>query len=388
MIKDRPQKSKMLRYVVSKGWFPQLEVLVTPQIPTSSKDKHLTDIDLLAFVVDEIKGYRRILIDCKTRQSDSAINRAIWLKGLMLQEDAERGICILKKKFIERDHRIHAANLGVILLTEEEIDTYSNATGVIRDEPIACMADIENWENYYQSFKRNYALAAALDFHKTGFWLCGDSGEAARKVIALGLQLSGELSPDKKEHVAVVGDLLSLFIHATSVVVSRIFTGYLHPERKQDLADALLLLLYGGRDAYEFRNKLQKLVRSKYESDGELPDLTLPEWDRFLNLVRSGLDAPLEFAITPLIIREIAFSQLASENNYNYVERKCNEYRHILKYSIMGAEYFIKATRMPHEFLSFYKERLMSSIKKQKGEENSKDATYSLRRKESDKLFE
>ena len=55
-------------------------------------------------------------------------------------------------------------------------------------------------------------------------------------------------------HVAVVGDLLALFLHALGRIVTRLFSSYLQPNKREDLAEAFLFLVYGGRSSYEFIN--------------------------------------------------------------------------------------------------------------------------------------
>ncbi len=98
MIKDRAQKATALRYIVAKRWFPQLEIDVLPKISTSTKNKLITDIDVLGSVPDEFLGYRAFLFDCKSGKNESPINRTLWLRGLMDRVHATRGLLILSDK--------------------------------------------------------------------------------------------------------------------------------------------------------------------------------------------------------------------------------------------------------------------------------------------------
>jgi len=123
MIKDRALKATALQYLVSKRYFPQLEVVVLPQVATgtsaSKKGSPLTDVDVLGLIPDDFDTYRSLLIDCKTLKSQSPVARAFWLRGLMDELDAKRGICVLHGEKVESDHRISASPLGVLLITEQ-----------------------------------------------------------------------------------------------------------------------------------------------------------------------------------------------------------------------------------------------------------------------------
>lgn len=87
-----------------------------------------------------------------------------------------------------------------------------------------------------------------------------DATEACRHTIAMARQLSGELDPAKPEHLAVVGDLLALFTHSLGEMVPKIFSRYLQPKNKAELSEALMTLFYGGRDLYQHRNPVKKIV--------------------------------------------------------------------------------------------------------------------------------
>ncbi|RKZ85343.1 MAG: hypothetical protein DRR19_16530 [Candidatus Parabeggiatoa sp. nov. 1] len=129
MIKDRAQKASALRYIVAKRWFPQLEIDVLPKIATTTKNKLITDIDVLGSVPDEFLGYRAFLFDCKSGQRESPINRTLWLRGLMDRVHAARGLLICRsQKDIERDHRISAAELDISIVKEGEFGILANAT--------------------------------------------------------------------------------------------------------------------------------------------------------------------------------------------------------------------------------------------------------------------
>ena len=356
MIRDRRQKADVLRYLVAKRWFPQLELEVLPATATSKENFLVTDIDVLGSIPDELEGFRTCLFDCKTGRRESPISRALWLRGLMDRVRAERGFCLLDKN-VERDHRLTAADLKVMLLTEQEFPAFARATDGIWRNGDSHLAEITNWERYFELHKQFPGLAQAIKFSRSEFWTSETAGEACRRSIACLKTIRSELDPAKSVHVAVVGDLLALFLHALSRVVSRLFSSYLQLEKREDLAEALLFLVYGGRNSYEFVNSLHNLIRRSRLGDAEpIDDLTLPEWGRLVQLVRQMLDAPRQALHAPLIAREVAWTYLTPQRNDapdrrpHYAAFLAIDSPQAAKFCFFAAEYLLKAARLPPEF--------------------------------------
>lgn len=350
MIQDRAQKAQALRYVVSKRWFPQLEVNVLPKVATASANRPLTDIDVMGLIPDEFDGFRSLLIDCKTKKSESPIARALWQRGLMDQLSATRGICIFRKSRIEPDHRYTAAQLGVLLLTEREFEIYVKATGNQRLRVAAHVANVDLWQKFQDIPLQFPALLLAIQYSMSGHWMNRNDSEACRKALTCATRLSKELDPAKPQHVAVVADLVALFMQSLAKITVQVFASYLQPDFRRELSDALLVLLYGGRESYDRLNKLQKLVRSP-EPDVNR-ELALPEWDLFLQLIRNCLEAPVEVSKSPLLLREMAWSYLAETADLQFLRTLALESPQGAKLSLLGAEYVCKAARLPPEFAS------------------------------------
>jgi hypothetical protein len=360
MLQDRPQKKKALRYTVSKNWFPQLELNVSTYLTIGRESLNITDVDVFASIPDDFIGYRNFLIDCKTGPNESPIGRALWQIGLMERLRADRGMCILRKERIETDHRYTAAQLRITLLSENEFDEYARATSPRYDKPLGILADIDAWELFFSIPSRFKRLAPAINFSKSGYWMANDEAEACRKTLLLVRELRPELDPEKREHVAIVGDIAALFMHSLAIIVSKIFSGYLQPKRREDLSEALLLLLYGGRDSYEQRNRLKKMFAEHRGIETGGKDLSLPEWDRFVQLVRQALDAPFEVNKAPLILREIAWEYLTKST-----EREFGQYLATLspqgaRFSVLGLDYICKASKLPPEFSQILGDELLS----------------------------
>ena len=90
-----------------------------------------------------------------------------------------------------------------------------------------------------------------------------------------------------------------------------IFKAYLHPKNQVDLDEAVKMIIYGGRESYAHRNSLYKRLKQQNGAHAAIEELSLPEWERFIKLIRQLLDAPVDVARVPLILREVGFSQIS-----------------------------------------------------------------------------
>lgn len=361
MIKDRDQKQKALKLSVANRWFPQLEVDVHPGRALRERAPVVTDLDVFSSIPDQFKGFRSVVFDCKTRAKESPVNRALWLAGILERLKADQGFCILKKEDIQLDHCLMATRLNVVLLTEDEFDVYARLTCSRYDSHLGNVAEMDAWEQFFAIPVRFPKLEPGLQFIRSGFWMLDDSAEACRKSIACLKSLHPEMDPSKPEHIAVFLELCAVFAHSLAVVVCQIFKSYLLPSNPADLADALLVMLYGGRDAYEHRNELFKLVRGKV-GEQTAPDLSLPEWERFLQLVRQCLDAPFELQNTPLILREAGFSVLRGDAAKMFGKTLCAESPQGAKFALLIPTYLGKAAKLPPEFAKAADDTLLPLI--------------------------
>jgi len=347
MIKDRRQKADALNYIVSRLWFPQLELEICPSSATSYKNKSITDIDVLAMVTDDFLGYRSFIIDCKTRKNESPINRALWLRGLMDRFGAERGMCIIKKN-IERDHRITAMELGIQLLHEDDFINYTNTCKGKIDTSKSCLANIDNWDKFSDLEKIHLQLEPAIKFSKATYWSCQSSADAVRRSIAALMQVKKELDPEKNDHIAITIDITSLFLLALNRMSMKIFTSFFQPKNKEDLEHPLLMLIYGGRETYRLLNHYRKMVRVGTETVKD--DLKPPEWNKFIQLTRHILDDPLESLKAPVLLREIAMAYLSNQQDLSFAKELIKTHPQTAKFALLSVEYLTRASGLPTDF--------------------------------------
>lgn len=361
MIKDRDQKRKSLRLAIANRWFPQLEVDVEVGKAVSEKTLLVTDLDVLASIPDEFKGFRSVVFDCKTGAKESPVNRALWVAGVLKRLEADQGICILKKDTIELDHRLMATRLNVILLAENEFDLYASATSKGYAGALGFVSEMDVWEQFFDIPSQYSNLKPGLHFLRSTFWMIDDAAEACRRTLAALRSLHPEMDPSKPEHFAVFFDFSALFARSLAAVVCQIFKAYLHPASQGDLSEALLVMLYGGREAYQHRNDLFKLVKAKNPEQHPV-DLSLPEWERFLQLARQLLDAPSDVQHVPLILREAGFSLLRGNQPSAFGKVLAAEKPQAARFAVLIANYLAKAAKLPPEFGTSADNTLLSLV--------------------------
>lgn len=349
-MKDRDQKAKALRLAVANRWLPQLEVDVEPGRAVAKGTRLVTDLDVLAEVPDIFCGFRSVVFDCKTKAKESPVNRALWLSGLLKRLNGSHGFCVLKRPAIEIDHRLFAEGIGVTILTEDEFDLYAKTTcPSYCKEGTSHVGKIDEWDSFFTEIAKFPPLAGGLAYLRSEYWMEPTAADACRKTLAVLRRLHPEFDPAKRSHVAMFFDFAALFARALALIASQIFKAHLHPAAQAELSEALLVMLYGGREAYEHRNELYRLVGSKGQGEATA-DLTLPLWDAFLQLTRQILDAPIEAQRAPLILREVGFAYLADDSEMAFAKTLSNESPHAARFALLIASYLARATRLPPEF--------------------------------------
>jgi hypothetical protein len=350
MLQDRDQKQKALTLSLANRWFPQLEVDVQPTRAVREKAPTVTDLDVFSSIPDQFNGYRTVIFDCKTKARESAINRALWMSGLLERLRADQGICVLKKDAIELDHRLFATRLKVILLAEDEFDLYARATTQNYSMKVGNVAEMVAWEQFFEIPTKFARLGPGVHFTRSYYWMIDDPAEACRKTLSQVRAIHPELDPARPEHLALFLDLCALFARSLAIAVCHMFKAYLHPANQADLSEALLVMLYGGREAYEYRNELYKRFKAHPQDHAVAVDLSLPEWDRFLQLTRQLLDAPTEAQKVPLILREVGFSFLCADTVRAFAKTLCAESPQAARFSLLVVDYLSKAGKLPPEF--------------------------------------
>ena len=355
MIKDRALKFKLLKYFVSRKWYPQVEVQVFNREGASSTPKLITDVDVLALYPD-IDGYLTpFLGDCKTLKGQSPIARALWLRGLMDFSGGKKGIVLLERP-IENDHKLAATEMGVSLLSNIEFDTYAKCTSSAFASINSALCVPEAWEEYFNLFKNFPKLKPIQNLGNNDFWSYDSPSVRLRQTITTLRSCKPELNPAHATHIAVVADICSFFAVAFNMVVCKIFYQYLHPSNKEQLDRGLKAILWGGNENYNFYNRLRQKVVG---AEGE--DLALPCWNTYMELVRTCLERPIATSICPNILKELAFEQfIGAEWSSTYIEELIRSDPYAFTFSLRIVDYVCKAAALPPEFQKTIEELLIA----------------------------
>lgn len=365
-IKDRDQKEAALQFCLSRDWFPQVEVDIYPTRQVSRRASAQTDVDVFALIPASFGGYSRHIFDCKTKAKESPINRVFWMHGLMKQLGAQTGTCILKKESIEIDHRLTAFDLGISLVGEAEFPEWGAGLGGSKGAPCEFFSFAEkfdSWEDLLTSDRRNLNLSNAVLFLRSGFWQVKDDAEAARKCIFLLKSIRGEIDPSKPEQLALTIYLAALFSSAAASLAHRLFSVFVLPKDETVYEDALRVSLYGGRDAYEQRSALYRLlVKARGHEDPEA--LGVPGWEHFSKVIRQMMESPIEATYSAHILQEASFAVLGSHKKLSSprVSKIARTRKRSAQYALNLSSYLFKATKLPAEVDAAVSELLLDLI--------------------------
>ncbi|MEB2400842.1 MAG: hypothetical protein OZ927_15000 [Alcaligenaceae bacterium] len=352
MLKDRAQKASALRLAVRKRWLPQLEVEVEPSQRIDKNKFLLTDVDVLAIASSPLGMHSKFVFDCKSGARESAISRAFWLHGVIARTRSTRGFVILNDRVgISRDHRISASDLGVTLLHESEMDAFAAGLDSSIAPIDACAASIEAWEEFLNIKSKYPRLAEYFEFSRSTYWMEKGAGDQCRKLVGKLRRIRTEIDPAKREHLAVFGDALCLFLHAVSEMSIDLFMLLLRPSSRDEYTDALLAILYGGYDNLEVAQKIRRIALGAEEDDAVS---IFPDLPRFEHLIHEIVQAPLQALPAALLARELSFRNLIGSPESITSREITVEYPYASKFIYLASSYLTKALRLPPEFAELY----------------------------------
>lgn len=359
MMNDRMFKISLVKYFLKRRWYPQMEVFILCDQNISSTNKQITDIDVLGLCPNTSGKLDEILGDCKTLKNQSPINRILWLKGLLDLTNSKLGIILLTKN-IEKDHKLVADKLGISILSDTDFSKFVGVTTSQLDTFCSALEKVELWEKR-ATIKNSYPnVSSLIDFASVGFWNEKSSGARLRKIISSVLKLKNELNPEKDLHIHLLLDAVSMFAISINDLVCTIFNQLLIPNNINELDSDLKLMIWDGRDTYDYMNSIRKKLPTGATPD--FTDLSLPEWPKFIELIRSCLDEPYSTNKVPLILKELGFeylSDIETRDSFDFTKKLLIETPQAARFAIQMIDYFCSATKLPPEFKDIAIKRLM-----------------------------
>lgn len=308
MIKDAAQKQKAVRYCVAQGYVPYMECLVRYAADTADKPADITDVDVLGLRPAAEQDARSLIFDCKTLAKTSAVGRALWAAGLLKLVDADEAFVILAKAAPE-GHRLAARRIGVHLFAEKLFDEYGLASSPEYCEGLTYLDNLKAWDAVWELRNQSPRLAPLIEYLSGDAAFERNHAAGFRSLLGRLKTAEGEFDVSKPVHRALYGMVVCQAIVFLSGVVrdfNAIFESAMQLEQFQL---SLRNFIWGGRESYELRRRLhQSLQAGRQEEGGEFH---LPGWERFLEVVRSLLDAPFLAGVAALPVKDIAFRELS-----------------------------------------------------------------------------
>lgn len=378
---DIEQKLMLMQLLWAWEYMPHLEVKLSHPEGSLPQRYELTDVDVFGVGITPDFSPEIIVGDCKTLKSVSAINRAFWLKGVMEYLKAKRGYLILRTRgAITEDHKLGAKSIGITLMSENEFQVFHSK--LLRKQFPLGMRLFQ--ESSWQYFEQNIASIGAAkrlnEYRKYQYWLDTPS-RALRYCLFETREINETIDPRQKLQRALVLDMLTLFSVAFMNMVCHLFHIYLVPEKKDELDSYLKAYVYGGRETYNQINRLRRELQSLanyYSNDNRdsFGDLSLPEWDRFLQLFRTVVEEPAYFREVPRFLRFILFERLLyNDGQIPIREALPSISTYTVKFAIDLSDYFLRATKLHDKLWRSISDLMLSALVEIQGNEQDTTAT-------------
>jgi hypothetical protein len=310
MIKDSLQKQKAIRYCVSSGLIPYPEVVVKYAVDVAEFVSDISDIDVLGIKPAGEHAEKLVMFDCKTQAKISSINRALWAAGLRELVGGDEVFVILNKAAPE-GHRLAANSIGVRLFSERLFDNFGSSTSVNYLPNISYLEEMTAWEELSSIKDRFKGLSPLLVYLLNEAPLERSSAEGFRTLLSRLKQVAGEFDVSKPTHRCLYWFAISQSIVFLSGIARDFHNVYDPAGAKDAFASALRYFIWGGRDGYALREKLHRVLQASKGTD-ETTAFELPGWDKFVELMRGFMDAPLLVGSAALPIKDLGFRELCA----------------------------------------------------------------------------
>lgn len=361
MIKDRNLKEMLYRHFRAQGWMAQIEVPIATEKGVSKNAPQVTDIDVLGIRSSGELKWQLVIGDCKTRRKESPVNRVLWVRGLQEAMKAASSIVLLKREAntsIKRDHKLFADNLGVLLIEEDEFGAYDRAIiypagSAGHGESIDAIDALRN--DIGSKFP---ALKEFTQWVMCDAWATIDHAILLRRILGRMRDVRGELDPRRNDHLALILEAASAFGIPFATLVGNVFRGHLKPDQRTLLEDAVRIIVWGGREQYDFFNALRKQLIAAKGRDPE-EKLALPKWDDFLELLRNYLEAPHLAFKTPQLLRNVGIGVATGESTAALARI---DDRMLLHLALRLTIYVCRAAELPADTVEIVKKIFTSRI--------------------------
>lgn len=305
--KDNTAKEAALKFCISSGSVPFLEVDVQTGLEFSATPKLLTDIDVLGVHIRDDGTHSRTIFDCKST-GGPAFARALWLSGLMTFVGVDEGM-ILMGKPAERAHMLAAQKLNVRLFGSNSFERYALASdpefGTLRSYP----GTLENWLRLFDALTKSPAIGGIYRAIQQEVPLTQDPARSFRRLISRALEFKGELNPDKPLHMATFVELVTSTSMLVGMIVGQLRNLIDLSDGEKEFTTMLRYYLWGGHEGVTTLRRMYELMGAAgRESEAET---SLVAWPQLVQLTRGLLEAPTLIRNSTIALRELSLRYVA-----------------------------------------------------------------------------
>lgn len=348
--KDIHQKAKAIRYCISNGILPYLEVIVENVREISDIKTVITDLDVLGVEFSRRGIIKRTLFDCKTVNKMSAINRSFWASGIMSFTGCSESYVILSKKASEA-HRVSAKTLNVHLFQEQDFDSYAASANINFLDTHSYYHDINNWIAYYKIFENSSQNIKDIgEFINNKLPVEDDFAKALRELVGIIRANRGELDPSKEKHMAIYCSFILSFILVMTPISAQLADVHETDCSQATYEKILRYYVWGGRESYVQRRTLKNAIQ--LASGNKEGELELPGWEDFVQVSRSFIDAPSELRSSLLPCRGLSLRYVSEQKQLmdQDLTKRLTASNRTKQFLMAASSYLYKATGLPKDF--------------------------------------
>ena len=350
-MKDRPQKKLALKYCAAQRIIPFLEVLVRSQTGLEDVPFNITDIDVMAVDIERSGAVRRLLFDCKSASRLSPINRSIWAAGLKAFVQADSAY-VIQLRDVPYSHQLAANTLDVHVHTEDSFRRYANSISIDFSKDITYLDDIDIWDSLLRLEQTQPVLLDLSWFTSNQASLEHSAARGVRLGLSALLKSGPELDPRKPLHRTLFGNLVSALLIFLSSAAASIKEVFQFSMQKTEFERTMRYFIWEGRENYEIRRDMKSAIDEARGARSN--DLDLPEWNLFLEMMRSFLDAPEAVTSLPFLSKELAFRASAARRKDadDHIRSLFAANNRARQFLFSTARYLVHAGKLPLEFSS------------------------------------
>lgn len=351
MIKDRAQKKLAAKFCAAQGIVPFAEVVVSAPTGLEESTVAITDIDVLGVDLGRAGAVQRLLFDCKTAARQSGINRALWAGGLKSLVHADR-VFVIQKKESPYTHKLAANTFNVHIHSEDSFARYANAIAPSFSQDITYLDDLKLWDKLFALGQKQPALSDPLSFVTTQAALENSGPKGVRLGLAGLMKMAGEFDPARPLHRLLFGAYVSSFLIFLSLSASALKEVFHFSMGKENFELTLRYFIWEGRENYNNRRQMKAAIEKAKGETGPII-FDLPEWSRFVELMRSFLDAPESISSLAFLSKEMAFRSASTaprtdaDNHLRQLFLANNRARQFI---FATASYLVHAASLPKQF--------------------------------------